>query len=259
MRWAAKKKLPLRASAPDFVRADLFLVEHGYAKTRAEAQEAIASGNVTADGRPVIKASQPLNETSRVKYQRAHPFVSRGALKLAGALNRFEFESYEKVLLDLGASTGGFTEVLLARGARKVFAVDVGHGQMDEKLKNDPRVVSLEGVNARDLSAKQIVQAPQGIVANVDFISLKLALPKALELAAPGAWLAALVKPQFEVGKKFVGKGGIVRDSEARIRALADIGFWLAREQGWSVLDYMDSPIEGGDGNREFFIAAVKP
>ena len=240
-------------------RADLFLVEHGYAKTRAEAQEAIESGNVSADGRPVVKASQRLNETSRVKYKRAHPFVSRGALKLAGALNRFEFEPYEKILLDLGASTGGFTEVLLARGAHKVFAVDVGHGQLDEKLKNDPRVVSLEGVNARDLSVKQISQAPQGIVADVSFISLKLALPKALKLAAPGAWLAALVKPQFEVGKKFIGKGGIVRDANARIRALAGIGFWLARDQGWKVLDYMDSPIEGGDGNLEFFIAAAKP
>jgi 23S rRNA (cytidine1920-2'-O)/16S rRNA (cytidine1409-2'-O)-methyltransferase len=162
-------------------------------------------------------------------------------------------------MLDLGASTGGFTQVLLARGARRVFAVDVGHGQLDERLQRDPRVVALEGVNARELSAVQITEPPDGIVADVSFIGLKLALPKALALAASGAWLAALVKPQFEVGKKYVGKGGVVRDADARIRALAGVGQWLRREQGWDVLGYMDSPIKGGDGNQEFLIAAQKP
>lgn len=239
-------------------RADIFLVEHGYAKTRTEAQEAIEAGNVFDGGRRVIKASQRLNETSRIKYSPAHPFVSRGALKLAGALNHFDLSPHGLVALDLGASTGGFSEVLLARGARKIFAVDVGHGQLHPKIAQDRRVISLEGVNARDLSKKEITEAPQAIVADVSFISLKLALPNALALAAKGAWLAALVKPQFEAGKKFVGKGGIVKDADARIRALADMGFWL-KGQGWNVIGYMDSPVTGGDGNHEFFIAAEKP
>ena len=239
-------------------RADIFLVEHGYAKTRTEAQEAIEAGNVFDGGRAVTKPSQRLNETSRIKYSPAHPFVSRGALKLTAALDRFRLSPEGLTCLDLGASTGGFTEVLLARGARKVFAVDVGHGQLDAKIAEDPRVVSLEGTNARELTAKQIAEAPQAVVVDVSFISLRLALPKALMLAEQGAWLIALVKPQFEVGRKFVGKGGIVKDADARIRALADIGFWL-KTQGWNVIGYMDSPIEGGDGNREFLVAAEKP
>jgi 23S rRNA (cytidine1920-2'-O)/16S rRNA (cytidine1409-2'-O)-methyltransferase len=240
-------------------RADVFLVEHGYAASRAEAQEAIAAGKVFEGGRLVTKASQRLNETSRIKYSPAHPFVSRGALKLAGALNHFDLSPHGLVVLDLGASTGGFSEVLLARGAMKVFAVDVGHGQLHPKIAKDPRVISLEGINARELSASQITMPPQAIVADVSFISLKLALPNALAMAAPGAWLAALVKPQFEVGRKFVGKGGIVKDAEARIRALADIGFWIQREQHWKLIGFMDSPVTGGDGNHEFFVAAQKP
>jgi 23S rRNA (cytidine1920-2'-O)/16S rRNA (cytidine1409-2'-O)-methyltransferase len=240
-------------------RADIFLVEHGYAASRAEAQEAIAAGKVFDGGRRVIKPSQQLNETSRIKYSRAHPFVSRGALKLAGALNHFDLSPHGLVVLDLGASTGGFSEVLLARGAMKVFAVDVGHGQLHPKIAKDPRVIALEGLNARELSDKQIATPPQAIVADVSFISLKLALPNALAMAAPGAWLVALVKPQFEVGKKFVGKGGIVKDAEVRIRALADIGFWIQREQHWKLIGFMDSPVTGGDGNHEFFIAAQKP
>ncbi|HEY1838254.1 MAG TPA: TlyA family RNA methyltransferase [Rhizomicrobium sp.] len=240
-------------------RADIFLVEHGYAKTRAEAQEAIEAGNVFDGGRRVIKSSQRLNETARIKYSPAHPFVSRGALKLAGALNHFDLSPHGLTALDLGASTGGFSEVLLARGARKVFAVDVGHDQLHSKIANDPRVTALEGINARDLSPKQIAAAPQAIVVDVSFISLKIALPAALSLAAKGAWLVALVKPQFEVGKKFVGKGGIVKDADARIRALVDIGFWLQREQGWRLYGFIDSPVTGGDGNHEFFVAADKP
>jgi 23S rRNA (cytidine1920-2'-O)/16S rRNA (cytidine1409-2'-O)-methyltransferase len=240
-------------------RADVFLVEHGYAASRAEAQEAIAAGKVFDGGRLVTKASQRLNETSRIEYSPAHPFVSRGALKLAGALDHFDLSPHGLIALDVGASTGGFSEVLLSRGARKVFAVDVGHGQLHPKIAQDPRVVSFEGINARDLCAKQITEAPQAIVADVSFISLKLALPKALAMAAPGAWLAALVKPQFEVGRKFVGKGGIVKDADARIRALVDIGFWIQREQDWKLIGFMGSPVTGGDGNHEFFVAAQKP
>lgn len=240
-------------------RADVFLVEHGYAQTRAEAQEAIEAGKVFFSGRRVIKASQTLNETGRIQYERAHPYVSRGALKLAGALNHFQLTPHGLICLDIGASTGGFTEVLILRGGVRIYAVDVGHDQMNPKLIKDPRVVLLEGVNARDLTAKQIPQKPQAIVADVSFISLKLALPAALALAEPGAWLIALVKPQFEVGKENVGKGGIVKDEAAQDAALAEISRWLSQDQKWAVLGAMESTIKGGDGNREFLIAARKP
>jgi len=240
-------------------RADVFLVEHGYAQTRAEAQEAIEAGKVFFSGRRVIKASQTLNETGRIQYERAHPYVSRGALKLAGAMNHFQLTPHNLVCLDIGASTGGFTEVLVLRGAVKIYAVDVGHGQMNPKLVKDPRVVLLEGVNARELTPKQIPQKPQVIVADVSFISLKLALPAALAMAEPGAWLIALVKPQFEVGKENVGKGGIVKDGAAQQSALAEISRWLSEDMAWSVLGTMESIIKGGDGNREFLVAARKP
>jgi len=240
-------------------RADVFLVEHGYAQTRAEAQEAIEAGKVFFSGRRVIKPSQTLNETGRIQYERAHPYVSRGALKLAGALNHFQLTPHNLTCLDIGASTGGFTEVLILRGAVNIYAVDVGHGQMNPKLIKDPRVVLLEGVNARDLTEKQISQKPQAIVADVSFISLKLALPNALAMAEQGAWLIALVKPQFEVGKENIGKGGIVKDEAAQQNALAEISRWLAEDQNWSVLGAMESTIKGGDGNREFLIAARKP
>lgn len=234
-------------------RADMFLVEHGYAKTRAEAQEAIAAGKVFDGGRQITKPSQRLNATSRIRYERAHPFVSRGALKLAAALDHFALSPRGRVCLDLGASTGGFSEVLLLRGAAKVFAVDVGHGQLDPGLAADPRVTSLERVNARDL--KPLEPAPQAVVADLSFISLKLALPPALAMAAPGAWLIALVKPQFEAGKAHVGKGGVVRDAAVQEGVLADIAAWMP----WRVLGHMESPVKGGDGNREFLIAAEKP
>jgi len=239
-------------------RADVFLVEHGYARTRAEAQDAIEAGKVFFSGRRVTKPSQLLNETGRIEYERAHPYVSRGALKLAGALDRFGLAPHGFVCLDIGASTGGFTELLLMRGAAKVYAVDAGHGQLAEKIARDAHVVSLERCNARDLTEAQIPQKPQAIVADVSFISLKLALPPALVLAEDGAWLVALVKPQFEVGKANIGKGGIVKDEAAQNAALAEIERWLVEDQGWRVLGTMESPIRGGDGNREFLIAAVK-
>jgi 23S rRNA (cytidine1920-2'-O)/16S rRNA (cytidine1409-2'-O)-methyltransferase len=239
-------------------RADVFLVEHGYARTRAEAQEAIAAGKVFDGGRRVIKPSQRLNETSRIKYERAHPFVSRGALKLAAALNHFDLSPRGLVCLDLGASTGGFSEVLLMHGAKRIFAVDVGHGQIDPKIANDPRVVSIERTNARDLSAREITAPPKGIVADLSFISLKLALPNALALAAPDAWLVALVKPQFEAGRENIGKGGIVRDEAVQDAVVADILAWLPTISGWRVLGTLPSPVKGGDGNREFLVAARK-
>jgi len=239
-------------------RADVFLVEHGYARTRAEAQEAIEAGNVFDGGRRITKSSQRLNESAYIKYSRAHPFVSRGALKLAAALNHFELSPRGRVCVDIGASTGGFSEVLLMHGAKKIFAVDVGHGQLDPDIAKNPRVISLERTNARDLSPKLISETPDAIVADVSFISLKLALPKALALAAADAWLIALVKPQFEAGKAHIGKGGIVRDEAIHDAVLAEIAAWLPANPGWTVTGSIPSPVKGGNGNREFLLAAHK-
>ena len=240
------------------LRADVYLVSRGHAASRAEAQAAIAAGRVSADGQTVLKPSQPIGDAANIAYERAHPYVSRGALKLIAALDRFELSPRGLVCLDIGASTGGFTQVLLERGAAKVYAVDVGQGQLHGDVAKDPRVISVEGINARELSAAQIPQRPQTIVADVSFISLKLALPPALELAAPGAWLVALVKPQFEAGRGNIGKGGIVRDAAAQISALDGIVAWISSVQGWSIIGRMESPIEGGDGNHEFLVAARK-
>jgi len=240
------------------MRADLFLVEHGFARSRAEAQAAIAAGKVFSDGKAVRKASQTLDDPSGIAYEPAHPYVSRGALKLVAALEHFGVSPQGRLCLDLGASTGGFTEVLLEGGARQVIAIDVGHGQLNARIAADPRVVVLEGVNARDLDRKHVACSPEAVVADLSFISLKLALPAALAMAASGAWLVVLVKPQFEVGRTRIAKGGIVRDQDAQRDAVEGIATWLAGQPGWSVLGTMESPIEGGDGNREFLIAALK-
>ncbi|MGH6916132.1 MAG: TlyA family RNA methyltransferase, partial [Geminicoccaceae bacterium] len=162
----------------------------------------------------------------------------------------------DRIALDIGASTGGFTDVLLRRGIKRVYAVDVGYGQLDWRLRNDPRICVLERVNARNLSHAAIPEPVEVVVADVSFISLKLALPAALSLTAPDAWLVALIKPQFEVGKGQVGKGGVVREPALHEAVCADIARWLAQEQGWPVLGIVESPITGARGNREFLIAA---
>lgn len=239
-------------------RADVFLVEHGYAASRAEAQAAIRAGKVRADGAPVSKPSQMIAENASIAYEKPHPYVSRGALKLAAALDRFELSPAGLTCIDVGASTGGFTEILLERGARAVYAVDVGHGQLHAKLAADPRVILLEGVNARDLGQTQVPEEVGAVVADVSFIGLKLVLPAALKLAREGAWLVALVKPQFEAGIGKVGKGGIVKDKSVQEEALQNIVGWLGAQPGWSVIGTMESPIAGGDGNREFLLAARK-
>lgn len=238
------------------IRADVLLVQRGLATSRTAAAAAIKAGCVTADGRALAKPSQTLDADSRVSYARAHPYVSRGGLKLAGALDRFGFSPAGKICLDLGASTGGFTQVLLDRGAGRVYAIDVGHGQLADAIRRDPRVVALEGMNARDLTAERIPEPVEMTVADVSFISLKLALPPALALAAPHAVLVVLFKPQFEVGRKSVGKGGIVRDAGAREAALQGFVTWLANQHGWSVAGTMQSPVTGGDGNVEYLVAA---
>jgi 23S rRNA (cytidine1920-2'-O)/16S rRNA (cytidine1409-2'-O)-methyltransferase len=238
-------------------RADVYLVEHGIAATRAEAQAAIRAGNVKADGKPVVKVAQIIAEGAAIEYAKAHNYVSRGALKLIAALDHFELSPAGLVFIDVGASTGGFTEVLLERGARRVFAVDVGHGQLHGKLRSDPRVVTLEGVNARELSAAHVLEEVDGVVADVSFIPLKLVLPGALKRVRRGGWLVALVKPQFEVGPDWVGKG-VVRDKMMQEGSLQAVATWLDALPGWSVIGTMESPVLGGDGNREFLLAAKR-
>lgn len=239
----------------DGERADLFLVSQGYAETRAEAQAAIRAGKVRANGDKVCKPSQTLHSDTKIHYERAHPYVSRGGLKLRAALEQFGCSAEGCACLDLGASTGGFTQVLLEDGASLVFALDVGRGQLNAKLASDPRVTAVEGVNARDLTPT-LVRAPVDVVvADVSFVSLKLALPPALSLVSRGAWTVVLVKPQFEVGRDRIGKGGIVKDPAARQSALDDMVAWFA-VQGWNVDGTMASPITGSDGNQEYLLAA---
>jgi 23S rRNA (cytidine1920-2'-O)/16S rRNA (cytidine1409-2'-O)-methyltransferase len=239
------------------VRADVFLVRHGYAVSRAEAQAAIEAGNVSADGARVTRSSQLLAPEAQIQFEKAHPYVSRGALKLVAALEYFDLSPAGKICLDIGASTGGFTQVLLEQGAAHVYALDVGHGQLHAALLRDPRVTNLEGINARELKHSHLPEAPEAVVADVSFIGLQLALSQSLARAGDGAWLIALVKPQFEVGRAMIGKGGIVRDMDAQKKAVDAIANWL-KSQGWPPLGALDSPIAGGDGNREFLVAARK-
>ncbi len=233
-------------------RLDQRLVDLGLAPSRTRARALIEAGAVQVDGRPVTRPAA--RAEGAVSVAGEFPWVGRGALKLLHALDHFGLTPHGEAL-DIGASTGGFTQVLLARGAARVHAVDVGHGQLDPSLAADPRVVSLEGVNARALPP---LPPPDWITADVSFISLRLALPPALALARPGAHLVALVKPQFEAGRGQVGRGGIVRDPAVHARVCDEIGAFLAG-QGWTVLGLTDSPIQGGDGNREFLVAARRP
>ena len=239
-------------------RADVLLVARGLAESRAKARAAIEAGSVTADGRAVLKAAELVTDDAVLAATPAHPWVGRGALKLQHALTTWPIEVAGRVVLDVGASTGGFTQVCLAAGARRVFAVDVGRGQLHASLAVDPRVVSLETLDARRLTPAQVPQAPDLVVCDVSFIGLAKALPAALNLAAPGADLIALVKPQFEVGPDRVGKGGVVRDEVARSEALAAVGGFVV-SAGWTVMAIADSPIKGGDGNREYLLWARKP
>ena len=238
-------------------RADLLLVERGLFESRAKARAAIEAGGVRADGRAVLKASDALDEAAEIVAVAAHPWVGRGALKLVHALETWPVAVEGRVVLDVGASTGGFTEVCLARGAARLYAVDVGRGQLHAKLAGDRRVANLEATDARDLTSALIPDAPQLVVTDVSFIGLAKALPAALGLAAEGADLIALVKPQFEVGRERVGKGGLVKDEAARADALAAVIAFL-EGAGWAVQATTDSPIAGGDGNLEYLLWAKK-
>lgn len=239
------------------MRLDQRLVDLGLAASRTRARALVEAGAVTIDGAPAQKPAQPVAAGAAVAVAAgAMPWVGRGALKLLHALDRFGLTP-QGIALDLGASTGGFTEVLLARGAARVYALDVGHGQLHPRLADDPRVVVLEGVNARAIPAG-LVPPVDWITADLSFISLEKALPGPLALARPGATLVALVKPQFEAGPQAVGRGGIVRDPTVHAAVCARLSGWLTA-CGWQVTGTTPSPIEGSDGNREFLIAAQKP
>jgi 23S rRNA (cytidine1920-2'-O)/16S rRNA (cytidine1409-2'-O)-methyltransferase len=238
-------------------RLDTMLVARGLAESRAKAQALALAGLVYSGERRLDKPGQMLAEDTPLECRgRDHPYVSRGGVKLAHALDHFAIDPSGAVALDIGASTGGFTDVLLRRGAVKVFAVDVGHGQLDWRLRQDPRVVVLERCNARHLTRNEFPEAPELIVCDASFIGLETVLPASLALAAPGAALIALIKPQFEVGKGRVGKGGVVRDPALHDEVCTRIAAWLAGLAGWTVLGITESPIRGPEGNVEFLIAA---
>ncbi|MEM8796826.1 MAG: TlyA family RNA methyltransferase [Pseudomonadota bacterium] len=242
-----------------FERLDQAMVNRGLAESRSRAADQISRGRVLVDGLPARKAAQKVQPASKILVDDpAQHYVSRAALKLIAALDQFGFDPAGRNVLDVGASTGGFTQVLLERGARHVTALDVGHGQLHSSLSNDARVTNLEGVNARALKQDDLAYPIEALVTDVSFISLTVALPAALSLAKPDAFAALLVKPQFEVGRKALGKGGIVRN-EADARNAADrICDWLNDQPGWDVKGLIPSPIFGGDGNLEYIAGAVK-
>ncbi|MBV9784092.1 MAG: TlyA family RNA methyltransferase [Acidisphaera sp.] len=240
-------------------RADQLLLDRGLVESRARAQALILSGKVFAGERRIDKAGEALSPDAAIEVRgRDHPWVSRGGLKLDHALRHFEVSPQDRVCLDIGASTGGFTDVLLAHGASRVHAVDVGHGQLAWKLRSDPRVVLHERTNARYLSAAAIGESIGALVCDASFIGLATLLPAPLSLCGPNAWAVALIKPQFEAGPAAVGSRGVVRDESVHRAVCARIGEWWAAQPGWRVLGITESPVTGPEGNREFLIAARK-
>ncbi|WP_026440422.1 TlyA family RNA methyltransferase [Acidocella facilis] len=238
-------------------RVDVMLVARGLVESRAKAQALIMAGLVYAGTARVAKAGDMLPEDAQLSVKgQDHPWVSRGGMKLAHGLAHFGFEAAGRIGLDVGASTGGFTDVLLSNGAEKVYAVDVGHGQLAWKLRSDPRVVVMEKTNARHLSAEQIPEPIGAIVCDASFIGLQTVLPAGLGLCAPGAFAVALIKPQFEAGPEQVGKGGVVRDPAVHEQVCARIEAWFSALPGWEVLGITPSPIKGPEGNVEFLIGA---
>ncbi|MBH0238121.1 TlyA family RNA methyltransferase [Methylobrevis sp. L22] len=239
------------------MRLDLALVARGLSPSRARARDSILRGRVGVDGVVVTKPGQLVAPDAALAVDDpAEAYVSRAALKLVAGLDAFAVPVEGRTALDIGASTGGFTQVLLQRGAAHVTAIDVGHGQLHAELAGDPRVTSIEGLNARDLGPEHLAAPPEIVVSDVSFISLTLALPPALALAAPGADLVALVKPQFEVGRAGIGKGGLVRDPAAGKAAAERIADWLGGRDGWRISGLIPSPLAGGDGNEEYLLGA---
>ena len=239
---------------PPRKRADVVLVERGLFESRARARAAIEAGLVSANNKPVLKASETFPADAALQAQPAHPFVSRGGVKLAGALEQYPIPVEDHVCLDVGASTGGFTEVLLANGASIVFAIDVGHGQLHPSLHDHPKIVSMEATDIRSLEGKRLPARPDVVVIDVSFISLKAVLPTALALAAAPMHLLALIKPQFEATRKH-SKRGIIRDAAVHQEVCDEIAAFVA-SLGCTDIRVFPSPIAGGDGNAEFFIGA---
>ncbi|MBZ9852953.1 TlyA family RNA methyltransferase [Mesorhizobium sp. CA13] len=249
---------PLPASTRQ--RLDDLLVQRGLFASRSRARDAVERGTVTIDGAIARKPGQNVSPQCLVVVDDpAQGYVSRAALKLIAGLDHFGLDPAGREALDIGASTGGFTQVLLERGATHVTAIDVGHGQMHPDIGNDARVTVIEGLNARDLSAADLGgRNPHFVVSDVSFISLKLALPPALAIAKPGAAAVFLVKPQFEAGREAIGKGGLLKDPFDAARVAGLLHDWLDAVPGWRALGLHLSPIEGGDGNREFLLGGVK-
>ncbi|KQT88055.1 TlyA family RNA methyltransferase [Aurantimonas sp. Leaf443] len=242
------------------LRLDALVLERGLAESRSRARDAILRGHVTVDGQTVSKPSANVREDAEISVSDpAAAYVSRAALKLVAGLDHFGIDPAGRSAIDVGASTGGFTQVLLKRGAAHVLAVDVGHDQMHPAISGDPRVTCREGLNARaleedDLGGHEI----DLVVCDVSFISIRLALPPVLELALPGARALILVKPQFEAGRDFVGKNGLLKDPESAEQVARDVADWFATQPGWRVDGLVPSPIAGGDGNAEFLMGGTK-
>jgi 23S rRNA (cytidine1920-2'-O)/16S rRNA (cytidine1409-2'-O)-methyltransferase len=235
-------------------RIDLLLVERGLFESRARARAAIEAGLVVANDKPIVKPSEVIAADAVLQAGPAHPYVSRGGVKLAAALERYPIDVEDHVCLDVGASTGGFTEVLLANGAAMVFAIDVGHGQLHHSLHGNSKIVSMEATDIRSFEGKRLPARPDIVVIDVSFISLKAVLPVALSLAAAPMHLLALIKPQFEAQGKH-GKGGIIRDTAVHQKVCDDIAAF-AKSLGCTGIEIFPSPIKGGDGNSEFFLGA---
>jgi 23S rRNA (cytidine1920-2'-O)/16S rRNA (cytidine1409-2'-O)-methyltransferase len=240
------------------MRIDQLMTERGLVPSRSRARDLILRGLVTANGRPMTRAGSAVPEDADIAItEEWSGYVSRGALKLAAALDAFGFDAEGRIALDVGASTGGFTQMMLRRGAARVYAVDVGHGQLDESLRSDERVVALEGTDARHLHRGLVPDPVDAITADVSFISLEKVLPSAFALSAPGAWAVLLVKPQFEAGREAVGKGGIVKSEAARQEALANIERFVAAQRGWRTTGSIESPIAGQSGNVEYLLGVT--
>lgn len=239
------------------VRLDKLMVDKGLVETRSKALGLIMAGHVLVDGHPVTKAGSAIEDGSPISIKAGKAFVSRGALKLEAALDAFSLEVQGLVALDVGSSTGGFTELMLKRGARKVYAVDVGHGQLHWRLRKDPRVICLEGINARMISREHVPELCDMATFDVSFISLRLVIPPVLKLLKDNAHLIALIKPQFEAGREQVGKGGVIRDPVVHESVITGISSFLS-DLALDVDGVIPSPVKGAKGNQEYLIHAMR-
>jgi 23S rRNA (cytidine1920-2'-O)/16S rRNA (cytidine1409-2'-O)-methyltransferase len=255
--WSWRCRVPPLEKMPKKLRLDQFLVRKGMLASREQARRAIMAGDVIVGTRIAAKPSELFDEQAAITLKPARKYVGRGALKLEAALDHFKIDVHGKTALDIGASTGGFTDCMLQRGAKKVYAVDVGHGQLDWKLRHDPRVIVLERVNARSLSREHIPESVDLCVIDVSFISLTLILPRAFELIILGGVILALIKPQFELQRSEVGRGGIVRDTDLHRKAQDKIIMFVS-DLGHVVTGIVPAAVKGADGNQEFFACIRK-